>query len=232
MLAGPGHSRAGFRSGDQPLFSAVSSTTNEVCRGESSVPAVGVPALPLAHLGAGAVRDLERRLVAGRLDDHVIAGLQQGVVEEEDALLGARGDDHLAGAGPLVERGYRLAEPGVTQRLGVPAPGFQQPLVRAGLEFQQVTHRARLAVAARQHVPRAVLIPCVEALDPERAQFHGAQYRAAGPAAGLRPGRDWRWLSAGYRLVSSGSAEPDSSAAVAATGPPAAVWPEVPRRAK
>src|SRR5262249_4543074 len=127
--------------------------------------------------------------------------------------------DDLIGAGPLVQRGDRLAEPGIAQRLGVPAPGSEQPLVPAGLEFQQVTHRARLAVAARQHVPGAVLIPRVEALDPERAQVHGAQYRAAGPAAGLRPGRVGAGLSAGYRLVSSGSAQPGSSAAGA--GPPA-----------
>jgi hypothetical protein len=52
-------------------------------------PAVFVPAPPLAHLGAGAARDLQCRLIAGRLDDHVIAGPRHGVVEQEDALLGA-----------------------------------------------------------------------------------------------------------------------------------------------
>ena len=51
-------------------------------------PAVFVPAPPLAHLSAGAARDLQCRLIAGRLDDHVIAGPEQGVVEQEDALLG------------------------------------------------------------------------------------------------------------------------------------------------
>src|SRR5262249_21376931 len=104
--------------------------------------------------------------------------------------------------------------------------------VRAGLELEQFADLARLAVAARQHVPRAVLIPRVEALDPERAQVHGAQYYAAGPAAGLRPGRRGAGYLAGYRLVKCGSAQPRSSAAVAATGLPAAGWPEVPRRAK
>jgi hypothetical protein len=52
-------------------------------------PAVFVPAPPLAHLGAGTARDLQCRLIAGRLDDHMIAGPQQGVVEQEDALLSA-----------------------------------------------------------------------------------------------------------------------------------------------
>lgn len=51
-------------------------------------PAVFVPAPPLAHLSAGAARDLECRLIAGRLDDHVIAGPEQGMVEQEDSLLG------------------------------------------------------------------------------------------------------------------------------------------------
>src|SRR6185312_11504189 len=37
-------------------------------------PAVFVPAPPLAHFSAGAARDLQGRLIAGRLDDHVIAG--------------------------------------------------------------------------------------------------------------------------------------------------------------
>src|SRR5882672_823256 len=53
-----------------------------------------------------------------------------------------------------------------------------QPPVRVGLKLEQRTDRARLAVAARQHEPRAVLIPCVETLNTERAQFHVVQYRA------------------------------------------------------
>ena len=66
-------------------------------------PAVLVAAPPLAHAGAGAARELQRRLIAGRLDDRVIAGPEEGVIEQEDAFLGARGDDHLLGAGALVQ---------------------------------------------------------------------------------------------------------------------------------
>ena len=58
-------------------------------------PAVGRRAPPLRHLGAGRARDLERRLVARRLDDDVVAGLEQGVVGGEDALLRGRDDDDV-----------------------------------------------------------------------------------------------------------------------------------------
>src|SRR5581483_9280705 len=118
----------------------------------------------------------QRRLITRRLDDDMITGLQQRVVEQEDAFLRARGGHHLLGTGPLVERGDSLAELGAARRLRVPAPGLEQLLRRAGLELEQRADRARLAVAARQHVPRAVLIPCVEALDPERAQLHDVKY--------------------------------------------------------
>jgi len=52
-------------------------------------PALLVAPVPGADLGAGAAGHLERRLVARRLDDRVIARPEQRVVEQEDALLGA-----------------------------------------------------------------------------------------------------------------------------------------------
>src|SRR5215469_17076672 len=107
----------------------------------------------------------------------MIAGPEHGVIEQEDALLGARGDDHVLGAGRLVQRGDRLAERGRAGRLGVPAPLLQQPPVCVRLEVKQLRDRARLAVAAGEHEPRAVLVLRVEALDPERAQFHDVYYR-------------------------------------------------------
>jgi hypothetical protein len=57
--------------------------------------------------------------------------------------------------------------------------------MRVRLKLKQFTDRARLAVAARKHEPRAVLIPCVETLNPERTQFHDVQYRARFPATRL-----------------------------------------------
>ena len=50
-------------------------------------PAVGVRAAPVGHLGARRAGDRERRLVAGRLDDDVVAGPEERVVDDEDALL-------------------------------------------------------------------------------------------------------------------------------------------------
>ena len=67
-------------------------------------PAVGGGAAPLRHLGAGRARDLERRLVARRLDDDVVAGLEEGVVGGEDALLRGRHDDDVVRCGGLVDR--------------------------------------------------------------------------------------------------------------------------------
>src|SRR5262249_60222268 len=139
-------------------------------------PAVLVPAPPLAHLGAGAARELQRRLIAGRLDDRVIAGPEEGVIDQEDALLGARGDDHLLGAGPLVQRGDRRPNTLRAGRLGVSAPARQQPLMCVRLKLKQLRDRARLAVAAGEHEPGAVLVARVEALDPERADVHGVYY--------------------------------------------------------
>ena len=93
-------------------------------------------------------------------------------VKQEDALLGARGDDHLLRPGPLVQQGDRPAKLGAARRLGVPAPAFQQPLVGVWLELEQFRYRPRLTVAAREHEPGAVFVLSVEALNPERAQFH------------------------------------------------------------
>jgi hypothetical protein len=41
------------------------------------------------------------------------------------------------------------------------------------LEFEQFGDRPRLAVAAGEHEPGAVFVLRVEALNPERTQFHG-----------------------------------------------------------
>ena len=40
------------------------------------------------------------------------------------------------------------------------------------LELEQLRYRPRLTVAAREHEPGAVFVLSVEALNPERAQFH------------------------------------------------------------
>src|SRR5262249_7885139 len=125
-----------------------------------------------ADVGAGAARDLERRLVARRLDDRVVAGGEQRVVEQEDALLGARGDDHVLGRYPGVDRGDRLAQLERPLGLRVAAPGGVEALLRVGLELEQLADRARLAVAAGQHVAGGELVARVEPLDPERLELH------------------------------------------------------------
>jgi hypothetical protein len=40
----------------------------------------------------------------------VIAGFQEGVMHEQDALLGARSYDHVVGTGALVQTRDRLAQ--------------------------------------------------------------------------------------------------------------------------
>ena len=105
-------------------------------------PAVLEAPVPTADLGAGAARQLQPRLVTRRLDDGVVAGVKQRVVEQEDPLLGAGDDDHLVRVDALVHRGDRLAELRRAGRLGVATPRLKQPRVGVGLELEQVRDRA------------------------------------------------------------------------------------------
>ena len=80
-------------------------------------PAVLVAALPEADLGAGAARDLDRRAVARRLHDGVIAGREQRVVGDEDALLGGGEREHVVGPTRSWPRAIALrssSEPGTS----------------------------------------------------------------------------------------------------------------------
>ena len=131
---------------------------------------------PLGHLGAGRAGDLERRLVAGRLDDDVVAGLQERVVGEEDALLGGGDDNDIVGAGRLVDRGDRGAQLGRARRLRVAEPLGEKPLGRVRLEGEEVGDGDRLGVARGEHVRRRELVHGVVLLDPERRDLHGAMH--------------------------------------------------------
>jgi hypothetical protein len=135
-------------------------------------PAVLVAAAPLADLGAGAARDLERGLVAGRLHDRVVAGPEEAVVEGEDGLLGGVQHLDVVRADPLVQGRDRLAQPGCARGLGVAAPVLQQALLGAGLQGEEVADGPRLAVAAGEHVPGGELVARVVPLDLERTELH------------------------------------------------------------
>ena len=113
-------------------------------------PAVGGRPSPLGHLGAGRERDLERRLVARRLDDDVVAGLEEGVVGDEDGLLGGRDDDDIVRLRGLVHRCDRGAQLGRARRLGVAEPLGEKPLARVGLEREQVGDRRRTRRRSRR----------------------------------------------------------------------------------
>ena len=72
--------------------------------GHVVAPVVLGAAAPFAHVGAGAARELQRGLVAGGLDDDVVAGPEQGVVQQEDPLLGAGRHQHVVGLEARVQR--------------------------------------------------------------------------------------------------------------------------------
>src|SRR5580704_18471630 len=94
--------------------------------------------------------------------------------------------------------------------------------MRVRLKLKQLTDRARLAVAARKHEPRAVLVPCVETLNTERTQFHDVQYRARFPGYAIdpAPGRDGRSPVTGA-ATGQGLFGPDGLAVRGLAGPPA-----------
>ena len=139
-------------------------------------PAVRERAAPLRHLRPRRAGKLERRLVAGRLDDHVIAGLQQGMVGREDAFLGGRDDDHVLGAEALVDRRDRAAQLGCPGRLGVPEPQSEEPCFRIGFEREQVGESDGFGVARGEHVRGGELVQRVVLLDAKRRQSHDTRY--------------------------------------------------------
>ncbi len=136
-------------------------------------PAICGRPSPLGHLGTGGEGDLERRLVARCLDDDVVAGLEEGVVGDEDGLLGSRDDDDVVRLRGLVHRGDRGAQLGRARRLGVAEPLGEQPLARVGLEREQVGDGHGLGVARGEHERRSELVLGVVLLDPEGRDLHG-----------------------------------------------------------
>ena len=140
-------------------------------------PAVARRAPPLGHRRSRGVGDLERRLVARRLDHHVIARLEERVVCDEDCFLRRRDNHDVVRRQGLVDRSNRGPQLWSTYRLGVAEPLRQDPLQGIGLEREQVGNRDRFGVARREHVRGRELVDGVVLLDPERCDLHACTLR-------------------------------------------------------
>ena len=154
-------------------------------------PAVGVGAPPLVHGRTGRARERQRRLVAGRLDDRVVARTEDGVLDGEDPLLGGGERDHGLRRRALVERGDRGTELERARHLGVAEPHRLEALARIRLEREQIRDRHRLAVARREHELGRELVAVVPALDAEGRQLHGrivSAHRVTGGGVSRRRG--------------------------------------------
>ncbi len=75
-------------------------------------PAVGSAAAPFGDGSTRAFGNGKSAFVAGRFDDGVILGGEEGVIEDEDGLFGGRKNDELIGVNLRVHGGENFTKPG------------------------------------------------------------------------------------------------------------------------
>ncbi len=147
-------------------------------------PAAFESAAPLANLRAGAAGDLQAALITGRLDDHMIARSDKGVIEHENAFLGGSQDENVAGLDLLVDGGDGFAQPGSTRRLRVAAPVFEEALVSSWLEVQEFLDGAGLGVGTGEQIPGGEFVLAEILFDSKRLDLHAKE---SGKRTGYRP---------------------------------------------
>jgi len=116
-------------------------------------PGVGRAAAPLGDGGTGTFGDGESAFVAGRFDDGVILGSEQGVIEDEDSFFGGGKNDELIGMNLRVHGGENFAKPGSAGGFGVAAPVVEESVVGAGFEGEDFLDGLGLGVRGREQVP-------------------------------------------------------------------------------
>jgi len=115
-------------------------------------PAVRGLATPFTDRRTCAGGNGERTLVAWRFNDGVVVGREQGVIEEEDGLFGGRNDHNLIRVDLRIDGGENFAEPRRAGRFRVPAPVFEESVMCAGFEREQLFDGLRFGVGRRKQV--------------------------------------------------------------------------------
>ena len=146
------------------------------------IPAIPVGHLPGRYFTSDVFRHLEQRLVAGCLDNHMIACVQDGVHVDPDGFFRAGVNQHLIVRGVLVDAGNLGAQAGSTGAFGIAEPELMKILFRTWLEGQQLVNRPGLTIGTAQQVAGGEFMRGEEPLQLKRRWFHSRSvYNADDP---------------------------------------------------
>lgn len=111
-------------------------------------------------------------LIAGRFDDGVIVGSQEGVIEEENGFFSRGNDDELGELNLLVNGGKNFAKPGRAGRFGIATPMLQEGVMGASFEGEKLFDGLRFGVRGREQVLGREFILGHVLFDPEWRDLH------------------------------------------------------------
>ena len=137
------------------------------CGGVEGPTTTHFPQGPGVHGATEGLRYLGERLVAGCVDDYVVAGREDGEAEIEDRLLGPGVHDDRLGIQTLVQPRQPGAEFGRPAGLGVAEPVVQVARFRPRLQGEEFACRHGLAVGAGEQKAGAELVLGEIALEGE-----------------------------------------------------------------
>ena len=149
-------------------------------RGEIVGPVVFGIAAPFANGGSGAFHEVESAFVAGSFDDGVIAGFQKSVIKKKNGFFGGGHDEDIGGANFLVRMGDGFAKPRGAGSFGVTAPVFEERIVGARLEGEQIGNGLRFAIGRGQQIFGGEFVFAEIFFDAEGSNLHQASVAREG----------------------------------------------------
>ena len=135
---------------------------------------------PLGHLGTDSASHVAEGLVAGRMNDEMVPGLQGDIHEVEDGLFGTCMHQHLFGGDPFIKGGDGLPQLRMTQGFRVTEPKRGKLIAGVGLHCQQFLQRHAFAVRGTENIRGRELMFGEIAFQTKGFQLHVAVLLFAG----------------------------------------------------
>ena len=132
---------------------------------------------PLCHVGASRSRQLQRRFVAGCLDDNMIARLQERVICGEDSFFGCRDNDNVLRSGDFIDCGCSGAQFWSAFALRISKLLREESVCGVGFKCQNICNRNAFCITRRKQVGRSELVQCEVLLNTEWCDLHSTYDR-------------------------------------------------------
>ena len=129
------------------------------------------------EVSASRARQLQRRFVAGCLDDNMIARLQERVIGGKDSFFGCRDNDNVLRSGGFIDRGCSGAQFWCAFALRISKLLREESVCGVGFKCQNICNRNAFCITRRKQVGRSELVQCEVLLNTEWCDLHSTYDR-------------------------------------------------------